>query len=87
MIVPLSAICYLLSAICYLTPVCLLITQAPRAQKNMASGAGLSPVTRNTRTGIRRDGGPEGIKPQPGNNVLMDLASAVRVGISLLPGS
>ena len=30
---------------------------------------------------------PEGIKRQPGNNVLIDLAPAVRVGISLLPGS
>src|ERR1022692_1832479 len=29
----------------------------------------------------------EGIRRQPGNNVLMDLAPAVRVGISLLPGS
>jgi hypothetical protein len=29
----------------------------------------------------------EAIKRQPGNNVLMDLAPAVRVGISLLPGS
>jgi hypothetical protein len=28
-----------------------------------------------------------GNRRQPGNNVLMDLASAIRVGISLLPGS
>jgi len=29
----------------------------------------------------------EGIRRQPGNNVLMDLVPGVRVGISMLPGS